>query len=433
MTLRRRIAGLQSFLRQRQEALCFDDIPDPRDPRGIRWPLVTLLSTAMWGLLTVGRSLRAAEELSEDLADAGKRLRIPRRVPDSTLGDALSRLDPEPLRDHLRQCIRAEHRRKALAPTVLPIGVVSIDGKEVARTKTQCHAASQEQTGPDGRPQFSFRVLNASLISAAAPVCIDQMPIPADTNEMGAFAKFFGALVAAYQRSALFEALVTDAGMTSETNARLVDAQQLGYVMALKGNQPELQREACRVMSALTLRVEPEAQTDWQSDSSRGIIRHQIFRTVEMAGWGAWSHLRQVWLVRVLRRPANGGHEPIQILEERFYLTNLPTGRLDAAQCMRLVRAHWRIENVLHGTLDLQWQEDYSRWVRRGQGLPVCALLRALAFNLLAVLRAVHLRSDAAREVTWRRLRDWVRDCLLHPLVLPAAGDIAKEVAQATP
>ena len=432
MKLRRRIIAFQSFLHQRREALRFDDIPDPRDPRGVRWPLATLLGAAMWGLLTIGRSLRATEELSEDLADAGSRgVRISRRVPDSTLGDALARLSPAPLRQHLQVHIRAEHRRKSLVPVVVPIGVVSIDGKEVGRSSTKCHPMSQEQTGTDGRPQFSFRVLNAALISAAAPVCIDQMPIASKTNEMGAFQEFVGSLIAHYGRANLFEAVMTDAGMTSESNARFVDEQLLGYVMALKGNQPELEREARRVMAELTATASAEAQTQWHSDSSRGVIQHQIFRSEEMAGWGAWSHLRQLWMVRVLRRPAGGAEGPVQLLEERLYLTNLPRGRLNAEKCLRLVRAHWRIENELHGTLDLQWQEDYTRWVRRGNGLPVCALLRALAFNLLALLRAVHLRSDAAHALTWRRLRDWMRDALLQPLE-PLEPVAAQEVALAT-
>lgn len=422
MKLRRRIASLQTFLRQRREALDFQHIPDPRDPRGVRWRLPTLLSAAIWGMLTVGRSLRAAEELSEDLA--GGRLRIPRRVPDSTLGDALARLPPEPLRQHLREHIRTEHRRKALVPTVLPFGVVSIDGKEVGRTDTRCHSLCQEQTGPDGRPQFSFRVLNASLISAAAPVCIDQLPIAAKTNETGAFEEFVDGMLRFYGRSDLFQLVVTDAGMTSEHNARFIDSNQLGYLMALKGNQPDLEREARRVMASLTV-AEPEAQTPWESDSSRGVIQHQIFRTDALAGWGSWSHLRQVWLVRVLRRPAGAGHGPVQILEERLYLTNQPRGRLSGAQALAVVRAHWRIENELHGTLDLQWQEDATRWVRRGNGLPVCALLRALAFNLLSLLRAVHLRSSAARNVTWRRLRDWLRDALVQPLLRPTAKELA--------
>jgi hypothetical protein len=53
------------------------------------------------------------------------------------------------------------------------------------------------------------------------------------------------------------------------------------------------------------------------------------------------------------RAPYQG---PIHILEERFHLTNLVRGRLHGEQLIRLDRAHWRIENDLHGSLDIQWQ-----------------------------------------------------------------------------
>ncbi len=59
--------------------------------------------------------------------------------------------------------------------------------------------------------------------------------------------------------------------------------------------------------------------------------------------------------------------------------------------------------------------------VRRGHGLPVSALLRVLAYNLLELLRAVHLRSEEARAAAWVQLRDWVRDALVWPDL--TAGD----------
>ena len=89
---------------------------------------------------------------------------------------------------------------------------------------------------------YAFRVLNAALISAAAPVCLDQLPIPADTNEMGFFQDMVRSLLSVYGRTGLIEVLFPDAGMTSQSNARFVNDQQLGYVMALKVNQPELLR-----------------------------------------------------------------------------------------------------------------------------------------------------------------------------------------------
>jgi hypothetical protein len=437
MNLRRVLSHIHSFLAQRREALDFSDIPDPRDPRGVRWSLPTLLCTAVLGLLTVARSLRGAEQLSADLAGARRRFGISRRVPDSTLGDVLSRIDPQPLRDHLHAQVRAEHRRKALVPTVVPIGAVSIDGKETGRFDRRFHPACQEQTGADGKPQFAFRVLNSTLISAAAAPCIDQVPIAADTNEMGTYQSAVDALLSAYGRSELIELFMSDSGMTSEKNARYINDKQLAYVMAIKGNQPELLREARRVFAQLTAQKAPEVQTPWEADSSRGRICRQLFRSAEMAGFEPWSHLRQVWMVRVLKHPGFvDGKErlgPVQILEERLYATNLVWGRLSGPDIERLVRAHWRCENNLHGTLDIQWEEDHGRWVRRGNGLPVCALLRALAYNLASLLRSVHLRSTAARAATWRQIRDWMRDTLLWMPSLNPSPNPAREVAAASP
>ncbi len=110
---------MQSFLRQRREALQFEAVRDPRQRRGRRWSARTLLATTVTALLMQARSLRAAERLSEDLA-GGRLQGLVRRVPDSTLGDFLAEVSPGQVRRHVRAHILAEHRRKALEPTVLP-------------------------------------------------------------------------------------------------------------------------------------------------------------------------------------------------------------------------------------------------------------------------------------------------------------------------
>ena len=240
---------------------------------------------------------------------------------------------------------------------------------------------------------------------------------------MGAFASFFGDLMKTYSRSNLFELLTGDAGFTSEANARLVDEAGKAYAFALKGNQPELENEARRIFMPLLNSQAPEAETKWELDSSRGWIKRQIWRTKEMVAWGDWSHLRQVIMVRVLQRPGTDDKEgPIHILEERLYVTNLPYQRITARVWLDLIRAHWRIENNLHGTLDIQWQEDHGRWVQRGNGLPVVCLLRAMAYNLVTLLRVVHLRSEKARAQAWSNLRDSIRDAL----VWATSADVAE-------
>jgi hypothetical protein len=213
------------------------------------------------------------------------------------------------------------------------------------------HPDCQKQSPREQEPYYLYRVVNATLISSAAPVCIDQMPIPAKTNDMGAFPAFYADLKRTYGRADLFELLSMDAGFTSEENARLVDDDGKTYWMALKGNQPELLAEARRILIPRSLNEEPEAQTNWESDSSRGWICRQLWRTSEMAGWGAWSHLRQVVLIRVLQAPGSQHgqaphHGPIRVLEERFHVTNMVRGRLHGEQMLRLARAHWRIESA---------------------------------------------------------------------------------------
>lgn len=46
------------------------------------------------------------------------------------------------------------------------------------------------------------------------------------------------------------------------------------------------------------------------------------------------------------------------------------------------IRGHWGIENTLHWTLDVTFQEDLSR-VRKGRGAQNMALVRKFAFNRL--------------------------------------------------
>lgn len=386
--------------------------------------------------MLLAKSLRAAERISGDLACGRRVVGLGRRIPDSTMGDFLAKLSPTGLRTHLHQQVKSELRRKSLAPTLLPIGVISIDGKTTATLDKAVHRDCQKVSPKGQAPHYLHRVVNATLISAAAAICIDQMPIPAKTNDMGVFASFYANLQRVYGHTNLFELVTTDAGFTSEANARLVDNDGRGYWMALKQNQRELWQEARRVLIPRSQTTAPEAETHWELDSSRGWICYQLWRTDEMAGWGKWRHLRQVVLVRVLQSPGplHGKHVkegPIRILEERLYLTNLVRGRLDGAQLLRLTRAHWRIENNLHGTLDIQMQEDHGRWVRRGNGLAVSALLRVIAYNFMEILRTVHLRSAQARTAAWQQLRDWVRDALVWPN-LPDLASGPNEVASVT-
>ncbi len=281
-------------------------------------------------------------------------------------------------------------RRKALRPVDLPLGVVAIDGKSVWTGDEKVNDFCQRSHKEGGMPYWHFRVLRAALVSAAAPVCIDQAPIPAETNDMGAFPDFFSALRREYSRSQLFEVVTMDAGFCSEQNARLVDEAGYGYVIGLKGNQPELLTEARRVLLPLAEETPPEATSSWERVKGHDVQR-RFWRTREMAKWLDWSHLRQVWLIRTVRR---GDRHEETVVEDRFFVTNLTIGRLNPGQCLTVVRRHWRIENDCYNTLSHPLAGGHGLLVPQGKRPP--------------------------------RLQPHAHDCLQHPL---AAARRALQVA----
>ena len=65
--------------------------------------------------------------------------------------------------------------------------------------------------------------------------------------------------------------------------------------------------------------------------------------------------------------------------EVQFYLTSLDS---DALIVGRAIRLHWGVENSLHWTLDVTFNEDACR-VRTGHAPQNLALLRRIALNSL--------------------------------------------------
>lgn len=154
---------------------------------------------------------------------------------------------------------------------------------------------------------------------------------------------------------ALIEIYSLDAGFCAQANARLIAAAHQGYLLGLKGNQPELCREAERVLAS---RTDPERSSAWESYQGDQLRSH-LDRTTEMAGYLDWSHLQQVWRVeKAIRKGTTGRIEH----EHRDYVTKLHRGRLKPAQILVVVRAHWAIEHHGHWTVDVIWDEDSKVW-----------------------------------------------------------------------
>lgn len=405
--LTRRMVGV---LAARLPEARLDLVKDPRGLRGRRWPLFILLRAVLVAMVAGCKSLALAEALTAEMSvPLRKRLGIARRIADTTMRDALCALDPAELRGSIHALVRAAHRRKALEPDKLPFGVVALDGKATALPSCDDEYA-QRQSQDEGGPIGVVRTTTCTLISSPAMPCIDAIPIPAATNEMGQFEASVRSLVNAYDGIDLFRMITYDAGACSEHNARVVRCELgLHYLLGLKGTQPTLLTEAQRLLASL-----PWHQAVASSEDVIGgpltVVRN-LYLTEEMAGFGDWEHLRTVLRVESETLDSRGRR---LAYENRYFVASLPASRLTAAQWLLVVRLHWGVENNCHHTLDDAFEEDERPWIKSDpRGMVVVALLRRIAYNLLTLFRSVTQRSDERRATPWRDLLRWFYNAII--------------------
>lgn len=411
--MKRRIAGM---LRKRLDEARFAEVPDTRRARGRRWQLDDLLRTVLYGICAGSTSLQQTETLTDEMSPAMRsRLRVRRRVPDTTLRSALITVAPMSLRPSLHAVVRAAHRRKALEPDALPFGVVSLDGKATALPSCDDELA-QRQSQPDNHHVIGLlRTMTATLTSSAARPCIDVMSIHASTNEMGTFAHALQAAFDAYGTLDLFRLVSYDSGACSEHNAAFVRKLGLHYLFGLKGTQPTLLAEAERLLGSLAPSAAVATTTDKAGTST--VVR-RLFITEEMAAFGSFEHVHTV--ARVDSETINSFGRRVSS-ERRYFISSLHASRLTHDQWLRVVRGHWGVETT-HQILDVALQEDDHPWITANpRGALVVAVLRRIAYTLLALFRSVSLRSDAARHTPWRSLLQQI----LFALVAASEPDLA--------
>lgn len=423
----RRVAGL---LRARLPELDLEAVPDPRAREG-RWSLAQILRATLIGLMAGCRSLWEAELLTEALSPASRRLvGLPRRLADTTARDALCRVSLDGLRAVLHRAVRAAWRRKALAPVGLPVSVAALDGKATS-LPTLNHPFVQNHVTDQLVPFGIARTVTCSLVSADGRPCIDAIPIPAATNEMGHFQAAFASLLETYR--SLFDVVTYDAGALSEANASAVVEAGKDYVFRLRGEQ----RYMFKLAEELLDPADAVARTVDVLDNETTVTRTLTLLAIEPQwsygeGRGpeetVWRHARTFLRVEYVRLRAGRVVES----ETRMYVSSLAPDRLTPSQWLYLVRCHWGVENNNHHTLDTAFAEDDRPWIEAdADGMLAVLLLRRIAYTLLALFRAAS-RTDEGRAIRWRALLAWVHDTLVAATAEQLAGLRVREVASAT-
>ena len=273
-----------------------------------------------------------------------------------------------------------------------------------------CEVTGGEIIAIDGktlRRSFERRSGKAALhmVSAWAVknhVLLGQEAVDQKSNEITAIPKLLEILD-------LTGAVVTiDAMGCQKEIARQIRDGGGDYVLALKGNQSQIHEG-----------VKQSFEEHIEDDFARVACRHyetnerghgrteerhyyQMKVPMTLPGREEWRDLKTIGLVVNLTE-TNG--KPSD--EVRYFLSSLPLGVKRFAEA---VRGHWQIENGLHWTLDVTFNEDQSR-IGKDDGAENFGPLRRMALSLLK-----RYRGDK-RSVRQRRLRaGWNREYLLKIL-----------------
>ena len=349
-------------------------VPDPRDPRGVRYPLVGVLAVAIGAVLAGARSFAAIGEWALELSgEQLGRLGLTHAPVESTLRKLFARLDAAAL-DRILTAVAWTRTREVAGRRV-----IAIDGKTVRG------ARSATTTAPH---------LVAALDHDAG-VVLGQLAIGAKSNEIPAVRD----LLAAFDPELLRDSAITlDAMHTQDDTATAILDAGADYVLTVKANRPTLHK----ALKALPWRQVQVGASSTQRGHGRRVTRTiKVIDAPRLPGWPQFPGVAQVAQVR--RTVTRAGKKSVEVV---YIITSADHRAAPPAVLAAWIQGHWAIENALHWVRDVTFDEDASR-VRTGSAPQVMATLRNTVISLLRldgwtnIAQALrHHARDADRAIT---------------------------------
>jgi predicted transposase YbfD/YdcC len=345
-------------------------VPDPRDRRGVRHSLTSLLATAIAAALTGATSFAAIGEWVADVP-AGvldtlgiryNRFVRAHEVPDeATLRDVLERLDAVAFAAATGAWLKslsvvADDTERAAAGPSAPRprrASIAVDGK--ALRDTRHHTTS-------GR---AWHLLAAC--TGRHGLVLAQVEVDGKSNEVSAFEPLLRPLT-------LDGTVVTaDALHTQRDHARfLVEEKNAHFIFVVKKNQPSLYHQ---LKQLLWRQVRIGHSEDHHG---HGRTERRSIKLVSVRQGLLFPHAGQAIAITRKTRPRHGGRWKSVTV---YAVTSLAAHHARPEEIATWIRRHWQIE-ALHHIRDVTYREDASQ-VRTGSGPAVMATLRNLAIGIL--------------------------------------------------
>ncbi len=374
------LAALEGFEKPRLKALLehFAAIEDPREPWRVAHPLPEVL------LLVVCGTICDCDDY-DLIADWGAaRLDFLRRylpyhhgVPGGRwLTMLMNRIDPGLFSAAFTSWVRQTWPDKP--------DFVAIDGKTSRRShdrgagKAPLHLVSAFAT-------TSRLVLGQEAVSDKSN---ETTAIPVLVERLAANDGLKGTLVS-------IDAIATNAAIATTIRDAGAD-----YLLAVKANQPTLRAEIERYFD--------DAPADCLDsfvdlDKAHGRIEERTVTVSRETGWLQGQRrfpgeLRLPDATTIVRVSARTGLKDRSRFDTRYFIAS---AELTAERAGHAVRGHWLVENALHWTLDVVFNDDQSR-LRKGHGALNMAIVRHFALNLVRAVSDKHSIKLRRKKAGWR-------------------------------
>lgn len=364
---------------------CFQNVPDQRKRRGVRYPLAVLLSIAVLAKLCGDSQVHALADWAHARAEELARLfglQRPRMPHPTTwtrvLGHAVAARAIEQALQGLLGSAASEVPPRASEQ-------IALDGKSLRGTI---------------RAGTTKGVHLVTAYQVTKQVALVQLAVAANANELTVAPHLLSQLE-------LAGVLVTGDAMFAQRDLSIQIVEAGGdYLWTVKENQRTLYDDL-----RLLFGPQPEALPGTSLvpddftivrtlDLGHGRLDERLLTTSSLLNdYQGWPYLGQAF--QVVRTSKRGRRTTKEV---RYGITSAPATALPPAALLAAVRAHWQIENGLHYRRDVSLDEDASL-ARMGQAAHVLATLNNFICGLAARAGITNLaaaqRSLAAAVDRW--------------------------------
>jgi len=333
---------------------CFNKLKDPRIERKKLYALNEILFVVLTGSICGAESWRDFALFGREKIDFLKEyFAFANGIPSkNTFARVFAVLDPLVFKECFREWVTLF--QKVLGETI------AIDGK------TLCNSADESQD--------RSAIHMVSAFATQTRLILGQQKVDEKSNEIKAIPQLLD-LLDIQGHIVTIDAM----GCQREIAAKIIDKGG-DYILALKGNQETLNEDVrlfleTEVAKSFSTRIE---DTFRDMDAGHGRIETRRCVVSSQIDWleqkPKWKGLNSIVMIEETRD--NG--KKISC-ERRFFISSLPS---NAKQIAQAVRSHWCVENTVHWTLDVVFNEDQSR-VRKDHAPDNMATVRHFVLNML--------------------------------------------------